>query len=327
MAKFHINGNGEAGQCKAQAGGCPFGGESEHFTTAEAARDAFEARMSEGAHASTSKKADKPTYEPVRSDGSRAFTVTYTGTTFDDTLTTTVYAKTASEARKGLTEARPNLKVTEVKRKLAQTPEQKDAARRSSVDDIRSFELQRQIDEELANTEFGAQFKPDSLQTAVDGRTLTGIVEESFTYQGRRYEEGTKLRLSSDFGISHTISQYSEEPETLARRRLYQETPRVQQEINRVARNHGDDVADDVYSLMKDARTVGELRNRAGDLKLQSDKYGSEIFHQFNAARDAAEAKAKELEAKGFPWRDVMKSYTEVRPISELTSSVLRNRK
>jgi hypothetical protein len=42
MAKFHINGKGEAGACKATKGGCPFGDESEHFTTPEAARKHFE---------------------------------------------------------------------------------------------------------------------------------------------------------------------------------------------------------------------------------------------------------------------------------------------
>jgi hypothetical protein len=46
MAKFHINGKGEAGKCSATKGGCPFGGESEHFTSPEAAREAYEASMS-----------------------------------------------------------------------------------------------------------------------------------------------------------------------------------------------------------------------------------------------------------------------------------------
>jgi len=45
MNKFHINTAGEAGQCKAVNGKCPFGSESEHFTSAEAAREAFEARQ------------------------------------------------------------------------------------------------------------------------------------------------------------------------------------------------------------------------------------------------------------------------------------------
>ena len=391
MAKFHINGNGEAGQCRAQAGGCPFGGEAEHFTTAEAARESFEARMGDEAHASTSKndgkkpfrvqvyirergqkerkeervvyakdeegarefiaglstpqiigsvqeiteddhkdlqKGEKPVYEAVRADGSRGFTVTYSGALGGGTRTKTVYAKTASEARKSVAKTLPHLgKITEVKRKLAPTPEESAAYHKSAVDEIRSVALQTRIDEELANTEFGAQFRSGSFQASMDGRTLTGVVEEPFSYQGRHYEEGAKLRLSSSFDISHTISEYSDEPESLARRRLFQESPKVQQEINRVARNHGEAVADDVYSLMKDVRTVAELRNRAGDLKLQSDKYGSENYHEFNAARDGAEAKAKELEAKGYPWQNVMDSYTTVGSISELTSAVLRNRK
>jgi len=43
--KFHINSNGEAGRCSATKGGCPFGGESEHFTSAEAAREHYENTM------------------------------------------------------------------------------------------------------------------------------------------------------------------------------------------------------------------------------------------------------------------------------------------
>lgn len=45
MAKFHINGNGEAGQCKAEKGGCPFGGPEDHFTSIEAAREQAEALL------------------------------------------------------------------------------------------------------------------------------------------------------------------------------------------------------------------------------------------------------------------------------------------
>lgn len=56
--KFHINSNGEAGRCKAEKGGCPFGGESEHFTSAEAAREHYEAQMNTPAPTiSKSKKA------------------------------------------------------------------------------------------------------------------------------------------------------------------------------------------------------------------------------------------------------------------------------
>lgn len=42
MSKFHINNNGEAGVCGALKGKCPFGGADEHYTTAEAARSAYE---------------------------------------------------------------------------------------------------------------------------------------------------------------------------------------------------------------------------------------------------------------------------------------------
>lgn len=42
MAKFHINDNGDAGECSAKPGNCPFGDESTHFTSAEAARANYE---------------------------------------------------------------------------------------------------------------------------------------------------------------------------------------------------------------------------------------------------------------------------------------------
>lgn len=43
MAKFHLNGNGDPGLCKASQGNCPFGGDEEHYTSPGAARTAFEA--------------------------------------------------------------------------------------------------------------------------------------------------------------------------------------------------------------------------------------------------------------------------------------------
>lgn len=43
MAKYHINHKGEAGRCSAEKGKCPFGGENEHYDTAQTARVAFEA--------------------------------------------------------------------------------------------------------------------------------------------------------------------------------------------------------------------------------------------------------------------------------------------
>lgn len=43
MAKFHINPEtGDAGSCKATQGKCPFGGESEHYPSADEARAAYE---------------------------------------------------------------------------------------------------------------------------------------------------------------------------------------------------------------------------------------------------------------------------------------------
>ncbi len=45
MAKFHIAaGSGDIGPCKAVKGKCPFGDENEHYDSAEAAREAFEAK-------------------------------------------------------------------------------------------------------------------------------------------------------------------------------------------------------------------------------------------------------------------------------------------
>lgn len=43
--KYHVNKKGEAGECGATKGNCPFGSESEHFTSPEAARSAYEERQ------------------------------------------------------------------------------------------------------------------------------------------------------------------------------------------------------------------------------------------------------------------------------------------
>lgn len=68
MAKFHINGNGEAGQCKAEKGGCPFGGENEHFESAADARTAFESSMTNGSLSSVSKTSFAPLPELTESE-------------------------------------------------------------------------------------------------------------------------------------------------------------------------------------------------------------------------------------------------------------------
>jgi len=93
MAKYHINSKGEAGKCSAQAGNCPFGGEHQHYDTAEKAQKAFELSMA----GSTLPKAEKrvestalpvltktvrepgehPYEEVSRPDGTALGTVTY----------------------------------------------------------------------------------------------------------------------------------------------------------------------------------------------------------------------------------------------------------
>lgn len=45
--KFHINNMGNPGKCAATKGGCPFGGESEHFDSEDAARTNFERAKTE----------------------------------------------------------------------------------------------------------------------------------------------------------------------------------------------------------------------------------------------------------------------------------------
>jgi hypothetical protein len=42
---FHVNTAGNAGECRAVRGGCPFGSADEHFTTADKAREHFEKNM------------------------------------------------------------------------------------------------------------------------------------------------------------------------------------------------------------------------------------------------------------------------------------------
>lgn len=42
MAKYHSNNKGEPGVCSAQPGNCPFGGEEDHYSSAQEARQAYE---------------------------------------------------------------------------------------------------------------------------------------------------------------------------------------------------------------------------------------------------------------------------------------------
>lgn len=59
MTKFHVNSAGEAGPCAATKGGCPFGGEADHFTSPEAARESYESKMSGASLTSLEKHARK----------------------------------------------------------------------------------------------------------------------------------------------------------------------------------------------------------------------------------------------------------------------------
>lgn len=43
--KFHVNSKGEAGECHADVGNCPFGGTDSHFPTLKAAAKAYEEQM------------------------------------------------------------------------------------------------------------------------------------------------------------------------------------------------------------------------------------------------------------------------------------------
>lgn len=56
MTKYHINGEGNPGLCKAQNGKCPFGGEANHYSSEENARKAFELSMASKANPPAKRK-------------------------------------------------------------------------------------------------------------------------------------------------------------------------------------------------------------------------------------------------------------------------------
>lgn len=62
MSKFHVTDKGEAGQCRAEKGGCPFGGDAQHYSSPEVARQAYELSMAGEQFATVTKK---PTTEKV----------------------------------------------------------------------------------------------------------------------------------------------------------------------------------------------------------------------------------------------------------------------
>lgn len=45
MAKYHVNGRGEPGACKAKKRPCPYGGAEDHYESKEEAAQAFEKKM------------------------------------------------------------------------------------------------------------------------------------------------------------------------------------------------------------------------------------------------------------------------------------------
>lgn len=65
MKKYHINGNGEAWPCNAAKGGCPFGGEADHFSTPQEARAFYEASQSSFPALVTYEKLEPPYRDTV----------------------------------------------------------------------------------------------------------------------------------------------------------------------------------------------------------------------------------------------------------------------
>lgn len=69
--KFHINSKGEPGRCSAQHGGCPFGSESEHYSTKEGASAAYERSMSDRMLSTLTKAPTREQVEQVLDSMSR----------------------------------------------------------------------------------------------------------------------------------------------------------------------------------------------------------------------------------------------------------------
>lgn len=65
MAKFHVNNAGEVGQCKATQGGCPFGGDAQHYESPEIARKAYELSMASSQVPTVTKKVSKAEAESI----------------------------------------------------------------------------------------------------------------------------------------------------------------------------------------------------------------------------------------------------------------------
>lgn len=81
MAKFHINpATGDAGECGATVGACPFGGADEHYGSAEEARGAYESMMSSQAVVTLEKRTlNKDIYVSVLTSDQDVLTENFAG--------------------------------------------------------------------------------------------------------------------------------------------------------------------------------------------------------------------------------------------------------
>lgn len=64
MSKFHINSKGEAGQCSATKGNCPFGGDENHYDSVASAQKAFEEQNAGNLLPSTKKAKPNEKFAP-----------------------------------------------------------------------------------------------------------------------------------------------------------------------------------------------------------------------------------------------------------------------
>lgn len=69
MARYHINSKGEVGICRAHKGACPFGGDDNHFPTAELARAAYEEEQGNSWGTSTEAGNTLSPASPFEADG------------------------------------------------------------------------------------------------------------------------------------------------------------------------------------------------------------------------------------------------------------------
>lgn len=78
MPKFHVNGEGTPGPCRAGDGetagvrGCPFGDATEHYDTPKEARAAYEKKMEDEAIPEASAKKSEPTIDPEVAEARQA---------------------------------------------------------------------------------------------------------------------------------------------------------------------------------------------------------------------------------------------------------------